>query len=78
MLSEKDVATKEYVIQRASETLCEWWTGRGWSENSDDAMRYDHQPDVSKVTGDESATAELLASSNIAQSELANRPDSLH
>jgi|GEM_PF-3499647 hypothetical protein len=44
-----------FVIQRTSETLCEWWTGNGWSEDEDDAARYAHEPDVSVETLDESA-----------------------
>jgi hypothetical protein len=50
----------EYVIQRASETVCEWWTGFGWSERPEDARRYAAEPDVSHETGDESAKAQPL------------------
>lgn len=55
-----DTHVGRYVIQRASETLCEWWTSTGWSENDKDAIRFVHEPDVSKETGDESANAQLL------------------
>ncbi len=50
----------DYVIQRASETLCEWWTGSGWSEHPENARHYDVKPDASVETGDESAKAEPL------------------
>jgi hypothetical protein len=49
----------KYVIQRASESRCEWWTGNGWTEDENDARRYDEEPDVSQETGDESATVEI-------------------
>jgi hypothetical protein len=46
----------EYVIQRASESRCEWWTGAGWSEDETDALRYAGEPHPGGETGDESAT----------------------
>jgi len=52
-----------YVIQRASETRCEWWTGSDWSEDDNQALQYDVKPNVGEETGDESATAEPLSSS---------------
>jgi hypothetical protein len=52
--------TAQYVIQRASESLCEWWTGTGWSEDEDQAVRYDDKPHANAETGDESATAQML------------------
>ena len=51
---------REFVIQRESETKNEWWTGRGWAENEEDAARYVEEPHASEVTGDESAKAVRL------------------
>jgi hypothetical protein len=56
----------EFVIQRASETLCEWWTGFGWSEQPEDARRYSEEPNVSQETGDESAKAQPLTQDEVA------------
>jgi len=49
-----------YVIQRASESRCEWWTGTGWSEDETDALRYVDEPHAGAETGDESATAQVV------------------
>jgi len=49
----------QYVIQRASESRCEWWTGTGWSEDETDAMRFTDEPHAGDETGDESATAQV-------------------
>jgi hypothetical protein len=49
-----------YVIQRASESRCEWWTGTGWSEDETDALRYADKPHAGDETGDESATTQLV------------------
>jgi hypothetical protein len=64
-IDKHDAQAGRYVIQRASETLCEWWTSTGWSENDKNAIRFVDEPDVGKETGDESAKAQLLVSSNI-------------
>jgi len=56
--TEKRVA--KYVIQRASESRCEWWTGIDWSEDTADALRYTDEPHAGNETGDESATAKVL------------------
>jgi hypothetical protein len=53
-------ATPDYVIQRASESRCEWWTGRGWSGNESEALHFPDKPSPSAVTGDESADVELV------------------
>ena len=50
-----------FVIQRASESRNEFWTGRGWSENETDAQRYAVEPIAGEVTGDESATVTPVA-----------------
>ncbi len=52
--------TGQYVIQRASESRNEFWTGNGWSENEPDAQRYTVEPDAAEVSGDESAVAALI------------------
>jgi len=48
-------STGEFVIQRASESRNEFWTGSGWSENESDARRFAVEPIAGLVTGDESA-----------------------
>ncbi len=48
----------QFVIQRASESKSEWWTGSGWSEFEADAVVYDLEPMANEVTGDESATVQ--------------------
>ncbi len=60
MANESSKSESIYVIQRTSETVCEWWTGTGWSENEDDALRYPTEPDVSLETLDESAKAQKI------------------
>lgn len=52
-----------YIIQRASETKCEWWTGTRWTEDDTRAKLYGDKPDAAAETQDESATAEDLESS---------------
>jgi hypothetical protein len=47
----------EFVIQRTSETRCEWWTESGWTENEEIAARFTEEPHAGEVTGDESAKA---------------------
>lgn len=49
-----------YVIQRASESRCEWWTGTSWSEDETDALRYADQPHAGEETGDESAVVQAV------------------
>ena len=56
---------KVYIIQRASESRCEWWTGTGWTEDQSRARRYSDKPNAPEVTEDESATAELETESAV-------------
>jgi hypothetical protein len=49
--------SQKFVIERASESRRECWTGEGWSENEADAALFDVEPNPNEVTGDESATA---------------------
>lgn len=56
---------KKYVIQRSSETLCEWWTGTEWSQDWSRAACYDEKPDTSIETGSESAKAMLVKDANV-------------
>ena len=49
-----------FVIQRASESRLEWWTGSGWSENELEAKRYVTTPYPNEETGDESAAVAPL------------------
>src|SRR5260221_13354803 len=51
-----DDQPQKFVIQRASESKSEWWTGSGWSEDEADALFFDVEPMANSVTGDESAT----------------------
>lgn len=51
----------KYVIPRASESRCEWWTGAGRSEDETEALRYADEPHAGNETGDESATAQVAA-----------------
>jgi len=57
-----DMRSPVYVIQRESESRCEWWTGSNWSEDKDAALRFSTEPSPGEVTGDEAAKAELLES----------------
>lgn len=56
---------RKYVIQRSSETLCEWWTGTEWSEDWSRAACYDTKPDASVETGSESASVKLVENANV-------------
>jgi len=56
MISELD----KFVIQRASESRLEWWTGSDWTENQVEAKRYAAEPHPNKETGDELATVAML------------------
>jgi CheY-like chemotaxis protein len=47
----------DFVIQRTSETVRDWWTGSGWSEQLNEAQRYPSKPDAGVEAGDESAKA---------------------
>src|SRR5207244_2767469 len=49
-----------YVIQRASESRCEWWTGSRWSGDASKARRYVDEPNPSAETGDEAADVESI------------------
>jgi hypothetical protein len=46
---------KRFVIERSSEFLREWWTGRGWSEQGSEARWFEHEPDAPGETDDEEA-----------------------
>ncbi|MDB5385259.1 MAG: hypothetical protein JWM11_905 [Planctomycetaceae bacterium] len=50
----------KYVIRRASESRCEWWTGTGWTEDDTQAKRYVDEPRAEDITEDENATAQLI------------------
>ena len=50
----------EFVIQRASESRLEWWTGSGWSESEVEAKRYATAPHANAETGDELAAVASL------------------
>ncbi len=50
----------KYVIQRESESRCEWWTGTGWSEDETVAVRYTDELHAGEEAGDESATAQVI------------------
>lgn len=52
----------KYVVQRASESRCEWWTDAGWSEDKTDALRYADKPNAGDETGKESTTAQVVES----------------
>ena len=58
---EQEPMEPQFVIQRTSETVREWWTGSQWSSELSDARRYVEKPDASVVAGDEMAKALLLA-----------------
>ena len=60
----------EYVIQRSSETVCEWWTGTRWTENWDEAMFYAREPDASVETGCESAKTKRVSEANVTSEEV--------
>jgi CheY-like chemotaxis protein len=47
----------EYVIQRTSETVRDWWTGSGWSEHLNEALQFLSKPDAAVEASDESAKA---------------------
>jgi hypothetical protein len=49
-----------FIIQRASESRCEWWTGSRWSADIAKAQRYADEPNASAETGDESADAAAI------------------
>ena len=69
MSIDQGVGNEDYVIQRASETVCEWWTGSRWTENWDKARRYSAEPDAGTETGDESAKVQRCENANVTQSE---------
>lgn len=46
---------KQFVIERSSEFLREWWTGTDWSNDYAQATWYEHEPDGPRVTADEAA-----------------------
>lgn len=50
-----------YIIQRSSETVREWWTGREWSEDLQRARQYDREPDACVEAQDEMAVAIKLS-----------------
>jgi hypothetical protein len=60
MIDNTEKRATKYVIQRASESHCEWWTGDGWSDEETDARQYAHEPHAGNETGDESATTQVL------------------
>jgi hypothetical protein len=60
MIDNREKRGTRYVIQRASESHCEWWTGNGWSEDEARARQYDDEPHAGNETGDESATTQVL------------------
>jgi hypothetical protein len=64
MVDKSDKPTVNFVIQRTSESRCEFWTGNGWSEDEKDAARYPHKPDVSVETLDESAKVIRIGEEN--------------
>jgi hypothetical protein len=69
-------ADGRFVIQRASESRCEWWTGSGWSDDETKAARYDEEPDPGSETADESATVEssdVLATTRAAMDRVRGR-----
>ena len=51
----------KFVIKRASESRCEFWTGSGWTENEAAARQYTAEPSAGEESGDESAVVELIA-----------------
>lgn len=54
--------SNKFVIERASESRLEWWTGSGWTENEVEAKRYGLAPHPNEETGDESAAVAHLDS----------------
>lgn len=50
----------KYIIQWASESRLEWWTGNRWSENEAEAVRYATEPHPNEETGDESASVAMF------------------
>ena len=66
MSNEQRNGAGDYVIQRASETLCEWWTGSEWTEHWGQARRFAVEPDAANETGDESAKAKKREDANAA------------
>jgi hypothetical protein len=60
MVENRERHAAKYVIQRASESRCEWWTGTGWSEDETGALRFADEPHAAEETGDESATAQVI------------------
>lgn len=57
---QSDNSEPKYVIQRSSETVREWWTGSGWSDDFNHALQYPNKPDASVETMDEMAKALTL------------------
>ena len=60
MVENRERHAAKYVIHRASESRCEWWTGTSGSEDEKVALRYIDEPHAGKETGDESATAQVI------------------
>lgn len=54
-----------YVIERSSEFLREWWTGREWTEDNLQAHWYVREPDGPRETGDEEAHAVYYRSGTV-------------
>jgi hypothetical protein len=48
---------RQYVIERSSEFLREWWTGSSWSDDYRKARWYAHEPDAPRETSEENAKA---------------------
>ena len=53
-------AGNPFVIERASESRLEWWTGDGWTEDEAEAKRFATAPHPNEETGDESAAVAQL------------------
>jgi hypothetical protein len=57
--------SQRYVIERSSESLREWWTGKRWTENYAQAKWYEIEPDASQESHDEEARACFYPSGEI-------------
>lgn len=57
--------SKQFVIERSSEFLREWWTGSDWSKDCTRALWFEHEPDGPRVTDDEEAHAVFYPSGEV-------------
>jgi hypothetical protein len=67
MADREEAPGARYVIQRASESCCEWWTGTGWTQDDRQAMRYIDEPRAEDITGEENATAQLISAAQFVE-----------